>query len=93
MVGIYLTKANSGFFKLNVKAGAVGNYILAVDKNNQSSFTKDNLHEYAYGLNGGIGMEFGLITLDLSYEGGITKYFKDSNIKNNMVRVTLGIKI
>ncbi|MEO6686408.1 MAG: porin family protein [Dyadobacter sp.] len=93
MVGIYLTKANSGFFKLNVKAGAVGNYILAVDKNNQSKFTKDNLHEYAYGLNGGIGMEFGLITLDLSYEGGITKYFKDSSTKNNMVRITLGIKI
>lgn len=93
MVGIYLTKANSGFFKLNVKAGAVGNYILAVDKNNQSKFTKDNLNEYAYGLNGGIGMEFGLITLDLSYEGGITKYFKDSNVKNNILRITLGIKI
>lgn len=93
MVGIYLTKANSGFFKLNVKAGAVGNYILAVDKNNQANFTKDNLHQYAYGLNGGIGMEFGLISLDLSYEGGITKYFKDSNVKNNILRVTLGIKI
>ncbi|MBE9465158.1 porin family protein [Dyadobacter subterraneus] len=93
MIGIYLTKANSGFFKLNVKAGAVGNYILAVDKNNQAKFTKDNLHEYAYGLNGGIGMEFGLITLDVTYEGGITKYFKDSNVKNNILRVTLGIKI
>jgi len=93
LLGVYLTKANSGFFKLNVKAGVVGNYILAVDKNNQAQFTKENINGYSYGLNGGIGLEFGLISLDFNYEGGITKYFKDSNTKNNMLRITLGFKI
>jgi len=93
LVGVYLTKANSGFFKLNLKAGVVGNYILAVDKNSMAQFTKENIKEYSYGLNGGIGLEFGLVSLDLNYEGGITKYFVDSNTKNNMLRVTLGFKI
>jgi len=93
LLGIYLTKANSGFFKLNLKAGVVGNYILAVDKNNLAQFTKENIDEYSYGLNGGIGLEFGLVSLDFNYEGGITKYFKDSDTKNNMLRITLGFKI
>lgn len=93
LLGLYLTRANSGFFKMNVKAGVVGNYILAVDKTHLAQFTKENINEYAYGLNGGIGFEFGLVSLDLNYEGGITKYFKDSNTKNTMLRITLGFKI
>jgi len=93
LVGVYLTKASSGFFKLNLKGGVVGNYILAVDKNDLAQFTKENIREYSYGLNGGIGLEFGLISLDFNYEGGITKYFKDSNTKNNLLRITLGFKI
>ena len=93
LLGVYLTKANSGFFKLNLKAGVVGNYILAVDKNSMAQFTKENIKEYSYGLNGGIGLEFGLVSLDFNYEGGITKYFEDSNTKNNMLRITLGFKI
>jgi hypothetical protein len=93
MLGVYLTKANSGFFKVNVKGGIVGNYLLAVDKNTQAEFTKDNLKDYSYGLNAGIGLEFGLIVLDVSHEWGITKFYQDNNQKNNILRITLGIKI
>jgi hypothetical protein len=93
MLGVYLTKANSGFFKLNAKGGVVGNYLLAVDKNSQAEFTKDNLNDYSYGLNAGLGLEFGLISLNISHEWGITKYYKDSNQKNNILRITLGVKI
>ncbi len=58
MLGVYLTKANSGFFKFNVKAGAVGNYILAVDRSNVPQYSKNNIKDFAYGLNAGIGLEF-----------------------------------
>jgi hypothetical protein len=93
LIGIYLTKANSGFFKFNIKGGATANYLLSVDKSSQTQFGKDNLEEFSYGVNGGIGLEFGLITLDVSHEWGITRFFKDSSKHNNVLRATLGIKI
>lgn len=93
MVGLYLTKANSGFFKINIKGGAVGNYVMAVDKSNVADFSKDNIEEFSYGLNAGLGLEFGLLTLDISHEWGMSTYFKSNDQKNNVLRFTLGVKI
>ncbi len=93
MLGLYLTKANSGFFKFNIKGGIVGNYLLAVDKSTQTDFGKDNLNEFSYGANAGIGIEFGFITLDISHEWGITKFVKTSSKNNNILRATIGFKI
>lgn len=93
MIGVYLTREQGAFFKFNVKGGVVGNYILAVDKDVDRQFRKENLEQYSYGVNGGFGIEFGFITIDLSHEWGISKLFKDSNNKNNILRATLGFKI
>ncbi|MCF2447667.1 outer membrane beta-barrel protein [Dyadobacter sp. CY345] len=93
LLGLYLTKANKGFFKMNIKGGATGSYLLAVDNNDQNAFNEDNIEEFSYGLNGGIGLEFGLITLDISHEWGITRLFKDSDMKNNILRATIGLKL
>jgi hypothetical protein len=93
LLGLYLTKANSGFFKFNIKGGATGNYVIAVDNNNQSGFDKDNIEEFSYGLAGGIGIEFGILTIDLSHEWGMSRFIKDSNSKNNVLRATVGFKL
>ncbi|MBE9461553.1 outer membrane beta-barrel protein [Dyadobacter subterraneus] len=93
LLGLYLTKANKGFFKMNVKAGATGTYVLAVDKSDQRQFDRDNIEDFSYGLNAGIGLEFGLITLDISHEWGMSTLFKDSNNKNNVLRATIGLKL
>ena len=93
LLGLYLTKANKGFFKMNVKAGATGSYLLAVDNNDQKQFDKDNIEDFSYGLNAGIGLEFGLITLDISHEWGVSRLFKDSDMKNNILRATIGLKL
>ncbi|WP_198034451.1 porin family protein [Dyadobacter tibetensis] len=93
MVGVYLTKANSGFFKFNVKGGIVGNYLLSVDKSNNTSFGKDDLNEFFYGANAGIGLEFGFITLDVSHEWGISRFVKNSDKNSNVLRATIGFKI
>ncbi|WP_165940172.1 outer membrane beta-barrel protein [Dyadobacter psychrotolerans] len=93
MLGVYLTKANSGFFKFNIKGGATGNYIIAVDKDSRSTFQKDDVEEYSYGLAAGVGLEFGLITLDLSHEWGMSSYLKNTDVKNNVLRATLGLKL
>lgn len=93
LLGLYLTKANKGFFKMNVKAGATGTYVLAVDKSDKKQFDRDNIEDFSYGLNAGIGLEFGLITLDISHEWGMSTLFKDSNNKNNVLRATIGLKL
>ena len=93
LLGLYLTRANKGFFKMNIKGGATGSYLLAIDNNDQNRFDKDNIEEFSYGVNAGIGLEFGLITLDISHEWGITRLFKDSDMKNNILRATIGLKL
>jgi hypothetical protein len=93
MLGLYLTKANSGFFKFNIKGGATGNYVIAVDKTNQARFDKDNIEEFSYGLAAGVGLEFGIITLDLSHEWGMSPFLKSNDMKNNVLRATLGLKL
>lgn len=93
MLGLYLTKANSGFFKFNIKGGATGNYVIAVDNDNSARFDKDNIEEFSYGLAAGVGLEFGLITLDLSHEWGMSSYLKNNDMKNNVLRATIGLKL
>lgn len=93
MVGIYLTRGDSGFFKFNIKGGGVANYLLAVDNNSNTNLRKENLNEWTYGVNAGIGLEFGFITLDVTHEWGLTNYFKNDSQKNNILRVSLGFKI
>jgi len=93
LLGLYLTRANKGFFKMNVKAGATGTYVLAVDKNTIAQFNKDNINDFSYGLNAGIGLEFGFLTLDITHEWGMSALFKENNIKNNVLRATIGFKL
>lgn len=93
MLGVYLTKAKDGFFRFNIKGGVVGNYVLNVDQNGTDRFDKDNIEDFSYGLNAGFGLEFGFVTLDFSHEWGMSKLFKESNQKNNILRATLGFKL
>ena len=93
LIGVYLTKATKSFFKFNVKGGVVGNYIIDVDKNNVPEFAKKNLNEYTYGINGGVGLEFGPVAIDISHEWGISDMFKNKDTKNNILRATLGLRL
>jgi hypothetical protein len=93
LLGVYLTKAKGGFFRFNIKGGVVGNYVLNVDRNDVVRFDKDNIEDFSYGLNAGIGLEFGFVTLDLSHEWGMSPLFKDSKQKSEVLRVTLGFKL
>ncbi|CAG5069043.1 hypothetical protein DYBT9623_01777 [Dyadobacter sp. CECT 9623] len=93
MLGVYLTKAKGGFFRFNIKGGVVGNYVLSVDDTENSRFNKDNIEEFSYGLNAGVGLEFGFVTLDLSHEWGMSPFLKANDQKNNVLRATLGFKL
>ncbi|WP_149239833.1 porin family protein [Dyadobacter sp. 32] len=93
LAGVYLTQAKGGFFRFNIKGGVVGHYVLNVDQNDDNRFDKDNIEDFSYGLNAGIGLEFGFLTIDLSHEWGMSPLFKDSNQKNNILRATVGFKL
>ena len=93
LLGLYLTRANKGFFKANIKGGATGTYAIAVDKSDLALFDKANIEEFTYGLNAGLGLEFGFVTLDITHEWGMTALFKESNAKNNILRATIGFKL
>jgi hypothetical protein len=93
MMGVYLTRAQHAFFKINVKGGVSGNYLLAAERNQHKQFSRDNLQTCSYGLLAGIGLEFGIIALDLSHQWGMTKVFKDNNTKNNILTLTLGLRL
>lgn len=93
LIGVYFTREQGAFLKVNVKSGVAGSYVLAVDKNKQSRFTKDNIEEFSYGLNAGLGIELGLFTIDLSHEWGMSPLFRDDKSKSNVLRATFGIKI
>ncbi len=93
LAGLYLTKARDAFLKFNIRGGIVGNYVMSVDQAANSDFRKENLENYTYGLNAGIGIELGLLTIDISHEWGMNSMFKDADVKNNLLRATLGIKL
>ncbi|MCF0071031.1 outer membrane beta-barrel protein [Dyadobacter sp. CY261] len=93
MIGVYLTRAKGGFFRFNIKGGVVGTYVINVDQNGSDRFDKDNIEDFSYGLNAGFGLEFGFVTLDFSHEWGMSRLFKESNQKNNILRATLGFKL
>jgi hypothetical protein len=44
-------------------------------------------------LAGEIGIKFGILTIDLSHEWGMSRFIKDSNSKNNGLRATVGFKL
>lgn len=93
LAGLYLTSPRQGFFKLNVKGGVVGNYVLGVDSNETPNYTIDNIERWNWGLNAGVGVELGFFTIDASHEWGMSRYFKDTGAKNNILRLTLGLKL
>ncbi len=93
LAGLYLTKAREAFLKFNIRGGIVGNYVISVDQAADSDFRKENLETFTYGLNAGIGIELGLITIDISHEWGMNSMFKDADVKNNLLRATLGVKL
>jgi len=92
MLGVYLTRAQHTFFKANIKAGGAATYLLEVSRSNFKQFEKQNLKSWSYGLNAGIGLEFGPIALDISHEWGVSSIFKNNKSSANLLRATLGIR-
>ncbi len=97
--GVYLTGAETAV-RIRLNAGVTPSFILGVGDNNLQ-IGADDFESVNWGLNGGLGFDFTIVTLDFGYEHGLNQIVNDINIddvnlpnisgRNRIFTVSLGI--
>lgn len=90
-VGLRVTGDN-GLLGLHLKGGIVPTYVMGVKETNNISFSADDLSRLTWGANMGVGVDILFFTADLTYEKGLTNFFKDGEGKNNVLSLSVGLK-
>lgn len=90
-LGLRVTGDN-GLIGLHVKGGIVPTYVMSVKETNNFNFDKDQLNNLTWGANFGVGIDFLFLTADLTYEKGLSDYFKNTAGKNNVLSLSVGLK-
>ncbi|MEQ9443550.1 MAG: outer membrane beta-barrel protein [Cyclobacteriaceae bacterium] len=88
--GLYLTGSN-GILRIRVNAGITPTILLGVSEN-QYGVTREDFKGVTVGLNGGVGIEVLIVTLDLSYEHGLTPMLNGNDGINQMFSISAGIR-
>ena len=79
-VGVYLTGAETAV-RVRLNAGVTPSFILGVGDNNLQ-ISADDFQSINWGLNGGLGFDFTIVTLDFGYEHGLNQIVDDIDIDN-----------
>ncbi len=93
LVGIRLLKSENA--NLRIFGGGVYSYVL----NNKASILKQvsesfqNFDKSNIGYQAGVGVDVGPLTLDLKYEGSLTRISKEFNARPNSFQASLGLMI
>lgn len=90
-IGLRVTGDN-GLLGLHLKGGIVPTYVMSVNEVNDFNFDKDQLNSLTWGANMGVGVDFLFLTADLTYEAGLSDYFKDATGRNNLLSLSVGLK-
>ncbi|MGB3848403.1 MAG: porin family protein [Tunicatimonas sp.] len=96
-VGVYLTGAETAV-RVRLNGGVTPSFILGVG-DNDVRVTSDDFQSVNWGLNGGLGFDFTIVTLDFGYEHGLNQIVNsidqinlpDVNGRNRLFTVSLGI--
>lgn len=91
-LGLRLTKPG-GFLEVHLHGGIVPNLLLNVDEKSNFSFNKESLKSFNLGSNLGVDLDLSIITINMQYEWGLTKFFEASNQKNNIFSIGAGVRI
>ena len=67
--------------------------IISSVKANDLGITKDDYKSTHLGFEAGAGLDLALLTIDVSYEKGLGKTFKNSDAKQDVLRALIGIKL
>jgi opacity protein-like surface antigen len=93
LIGYKLLKSEQA--TLRVFGGGVYSYVLkdkaSILKQVAQSF--DRFDKSNIGYQGGLGVDFGRLSLDLKYEGSLTKLSKEFNAKPNAFQASIGFMI
>jgi len=90
-VGLRLT-GNSRFFGIHAVGGITPNYVMGVKEQPSFALSREDLNEWTFGANVGVGLDILFFTVDANYEIGLSDYFADASGKNNVFTVSLGLK-
>lgn len=90
-IGLKLT-GNDGLLQIYAKGGAAATYTLGVQEKNGFAFDKDSLKDWTFGANVGLGVDILFLTIDATYEIGLTDFFNDVEGKNNVFTLSAGLK-
>ena len=78
--GVYLTGAETAV-RIRLNAGVTPSFILGVGDNNLQ-IGADDFESINWGLNGGLGFDFTVVTLDFGYEHGLNRIVDNIDIDN-----------
>jgi hypothetical protein len=90
-LGLRLTGDN-GLLGVHVKGGVTPAYVIGVSEKPEFSFDIDRLNRFTLGANVGAGVDVLIFTIDANYEIGLSDFFKDSDGRNNMLTLSVGLK-
>jgi hypothetical protein len=92
--GLGLTSPSAGArsFGLRAYAGPAATIVTDV-KPNTFGLTKDDFNKTTWGAELGVGLDLSTVTFDASYEKGLSKEFKSSDTKRNVLRGVFGVKL
>ena len=85
---------NVGIKLLGLRAygGVTPTYILGTNDVPDFTFDTDNLNRLTWGGNLGVGLDLLFLTVDATYEIGLTDYFKEAEGSNNVFSLSVGLK-
>jgi len=83
---------DNGLIGLHVRGGIVPTYVLGVKEADNFAFSADRLNRLTWGANAGVGLDLLIFTADISYEHGLTDFFKDTTGGNNVLTMSVGFK-
>lgn len=96
-VGVYLT-GTDGAVHVRLNGGVVPTFVLGVG-DNDIEVSSDDFNSAYWGLNGGLGFDFSIVSLDFNYEHGLSDIIESAdginapsiNGRNRIFTVAVGI--
>ena len=90
-LGLRITGDN-GLLGIHIKGGVTPTYILGVDEREGFAFSKEQLNNFTWGANAGVGVDFLFLTVDANYEMGLNDFFANAEGANNVLTLSVGLK-
>ncbi len=87
--GVYIT-SEASLLHVHFRGGIVPQFVTGAGEVEELGFDKDLLNNFLWGANAAIGIDFILLTVEFSYEFGLTSFYNDYSPKNNMATLSFG---